>query len=176
MAENVLAEALRGALEMEEKGQAFYRKAAEESRNDVAKKTFKFLADDELLHIETIKNFYKTMKEKGDFPLVELSGIKSKRFKNFGIFLKSMSSLKEKIKSDDDEKKALKFAMEFENDGYKYYEDMLKKTKDEKLIKFLKFLLDEESHHYDLLKNTYSYINDTHNWFMYEEGSFPQGG
>jgi len=175
MAENTLTEALRGALEMEEKGQKFYREAVEKSRNDVAKKTFEFLANDELLHIETIKNFYKTMKEKGDFPSIELSDIKDERFKDFSIFLKSISSLKEKIKSDDDERGALKFAMEFENNGYKYYEDTLKKTKDEKLIKFLKFLLDEESHHYDLLKNTYSYINDTHNWFMYEEGSFPQG-
>ena len=176
MGENRLSEVLRDALEMEEKGHKFYVEAGQKNLNNITKKTFKFLADSEILHIETIKNFHNTLKEEGELPSIELSNIKNKRLEDLNIFSKNIASLKEKIKPNDDEGKILKFAMEFENNGYRYYENMLKQAKDEKLITFLKFLLQEESRHYDLLMNTHSYITDTHNWFMYEEDSFPQGG
>lgn len=65
--------------------------------------------------------------------------------------------------------------MELENSGYKYYEAMLKDTKDKNLSAFLKFLLEEESQHYQWIQNTYTYITDSANWNMYEEKAFPQG-
>ena len=82
----------------------------------------------------------------------------------------------EKIKNSDTDKKACEFAMEFENNGYKYYEEMLRKAEGRKLIKLLKFLLNEENQHYEGIRNLYTYLTDSANWFMYEEGSFPQGG
>jgi rubrerythrin len=169
-----LLETLNKALEMEEKGYKFYKDAAKKSQNDMTRKTFDFLADNETLHIEVIKNFYNTLK-KGKSPLIELKDVKSKRLEDLDIFSKSISALNEKVKAVDDDKKAYEFAMEFENSGYKYYENTLKEVKDEELINLLKFLLKEESKHYDLLMNAYTYLTDSHNWFMYEEGSFPQG-
>jgi len=65
--------------------------------------------------------------------------------------------------------------MDFENKGYKHYEKMLKRAKDANLIKLLKFLLEEEANHYESIKKTYEYLTDSANWFMFEEGSFPQG-
>ena len=116
------------------------------------------------------------MKEKGEFPDLKLENIKEKRLDELKIFSKSISELNEKIKPSDDDKKACEFAMELENDGYKYYENMLKDAKDTNLVKLLKFLLGEESKHYENLKKLYEYLTDSQNWFMYEEGSFPQGG
>jgi len=169
-----LLETLNKALEMEEKGYKFYKDAAKKSRNNMTTRTFDFLADNETLHIEAIKNFYNTLK-KGKSPSIKLKDVKDKRIEDLDIFSKSISALKEKVKTVDDDKKAYEFAMEFENNGYKYYEDTLKEAKGEELINLLKFLLKEESKHYDLLMNAYTYLTDSHNWFMYEEGSFPQG-
>lgn len=167
---------LKEALGMEEKGYKFYKDVSKKAENDITKKTFSFLADQEILHIENIKNFYRTLREKGEFPSLDLSGFKGKRGEELNLFSKSIKELNEKIKSSDDDKKACEFAMELENKGYKYYENMLKDTTDKNLIKLLKFLLDEEKGHYETIENLHTYLTDSHNWFMYEEGSFPQGG
>lgn len=167
---------LKEAIKMEESGHGFYMETSKKSENDITKKTFSFLAGQELLHIESIKNFYNTLKENRKFPSTDLSGIKKERNDKLSIFSKSIKELSEKIKPSDDDKKACEFAMEFENNGYKYYESMLKDAKDENLAKLLKFLLEEESKHYEAINDLHTYLADSHNWFMYEEGSFPQGG
>ena len=171
-----LMEALGEALDMEKKGQAFYEDMAKKSINDITKSTFAFLAKNEVLHIENIKKFYETLKQDGKLPALDLGALKTERKKEYTIFSESLSALKEKIKPEDDDAKACEFAMDFENKGYKHYENMLKKAEDANLVKFLKFLLGEESKHYESIKQTHEYLKDSANWFMYNEGSFPQGG
>ncbi len=53
---------------------------------------------------------------------------------------------------------------------------MRKDAKDEKLVKLLDFLSEEEKAHYDSIMKLHTYIIDSANWYMYEEESFPQGG
>ena len=168
--------ALGEALDMEKKGHAFYKEMAKKSANDIAKRTFAFLAKNEIMHIENIKKFYETLKKDGKVPAPDLDALKTEREKEYTIFSESLSVLKEKIKPEDDDVKACEFAMDFENKGYKHYENMLKKADDPSLIKLLKFLLAEESKHYESIKQTYEYLKDSANWFMYNEESFPQGG
>ena len=175
MENTVLAEVLDKALAMEKKGQRFYKEASNESTNDVTKRMFGFLANNELLHIESIEKFYNTLKEKGEFPEVDLESMKSKRAEDLTLFARDVAEFKGKVKQRGDDVKACEFAMEFENSGYKYYENMLKKAKDEKLKKLLNFLLQEESQHYEGIMNLHTYLTDSQNWFMYEEKSFPQG-
>ena len=56
MDNKALLEALAKAIEMEEKGREFYGKVSKKSKNDITKKTFNFLADNELLHKKNIRN------------------------------------------------------------------------------------------------------------------------
>ncbi len=167
---------LEDALSMEEKGYDLYTGIAKKSENDITGKTFNFLAEQEKLHIDKIKSFYKELKDSKKFSEPGLSGSAEKRGRESTIFLKTIKELNDKIKPSDDEKKACEFAMEIEKKGYKYYQDMAEKTKDENLLIFLRFLMEEESTHYELISSLYTYLTDSHNWFMYEEGSFPQGG
>ncbi len=175
MGNEKLMEMLKEALNMEEKGYDFYKDITKKLKNEVTKKTFSFLADQELLHVENIKNFYNTHKEKGEFPDLDLTHSNENRSQVLGIFSKGIQELSEKVASSDDDKKACEFAMEFEKNGYKYYEDMLKIAKDEHVVRLLKFLLEEENKHYEVISDLYAYITDSQNWLMYEEGSFPQG-
>jgi len=175
MENETMEKALREAVEMEEKGYNFYKQAVQKVKNDVSKKTFQFLANCEVFHIESIKKFYVAMGTKEDFPVVDLEKFKDERMKDLNIFSTSIKELDGKITPDDDDKKAYEFAMDFENKGYKYYENMLKEAKDERLIELLKFLLSEERKHYEIIESSYTYLTDSKNWFMYEEGSFPQG-
>ena len=166
---------LKEALNMEEKGYDFYKDISKKAKNEVTKKTFSFLADQEMLHIEKINSFYNTHKEKDEFPSLDLAGFDGSRAEALNIFSKSIKELGEKVGSSDDDKKACEFAMEFEKNGYKYYEDVLKTAQDENLKQLLRFLLEEENKHYEVIRDLYAYISDSQNWFMYEEGSFPQG-
>lgn len=171
-----LEKLLMDALNMEEKGYDFYMDTAKKSKNEITKKTFTFLAEQEKLHIENIKNFYNEQKEKGRLPKLDLSAPAEKRGRDVRIFSKSIKELSDKITPSDDDKKACEFAMEFEDNGYKYYREMEKNADDENLLVFLRFLMAEETDHRELISNLYTYITDSQNWFMYEEGSFPQGG
>ncbi len=175
MTNESLISALNEALDMEKKGHAFYEEMSKKSTNDITKKTFSFLKDNEILHIDNIKAFYETLKRDGKVPAFNSDAFKTERRNEYTIFRERLSSLKDKIKPKDDDKKACEFAMDFENKGYKHYEKMLKRAKDANLIKLLKFLLEEEANHYESIKKTYEYLTDSANWFMFEEGSFPQG-
>jgi rubrerythrin len=163
------------ALEMEEKGYEFYRTQIAKAKNKIAKDMFSFLADNELFHIESIKKFYEGVSvSKGNIN-IDLSSEKQKRIKALDIFSKSIDELDEKISPDDTDKNACEFAMEFEKSGYDYYKKLLTEAEGERAKKFLEFLLDEEKRHYEIIEKTYNYLTDSENWFMYEEGSFPQG-
>jgi rubrerythrin len=166
---------LLSALEMEEKGYEFYKVQCAKSKNKIAKDMFLFLADNELFHIESIKKFYEGIKGGKDNFEFDLSSEKQKRIKALDIFSKGIDELNDKISPDDTDKKACEFAMEFEKNGYDYYKSMLAEAEGEQEISFLEFLLDEEKQHYEILEKTYNYLTDSANWFMYEEGSFPQG-
>jgi rubrerythrin len=176
MADQTLKDMLKNALEMEAKGYHFYMDAARKVENDVTKKTFEFLAKNETLHIKNIEYFYKSMAKEGEFPELSLGEPGKKMEEDLNIFSKSVKELKEKIRPSDADKEALEFAMDFENSGYAYYKKFLKESDDENLNKLLKFLLDQEDKHCKALREIHTYITDNANWYMYEEGSFPQGG
>jgi len=174
MEKNTLWEVLNKALEMEEKGYKFYKDISKKSINGSTKKTFDFLANSEILHIENIRKFCKKLKEKDEFPLVKFVDVKNNRNEDFNIFSKSISSLKEKVKPDDSEKKAYRLAKELESNARRYYKNMLKETEDKNLVKLLKFLIEEENKHYGLVTNMYAYVTDPYNWFMQEKHPFSQ--
>ncbi|MFH1782070.1 MAG: ferritin family protein [Candidatus Omnitrophota bacterium] len=174
MENSEMLKVLNKALEMEEKGYNFYNEMSMSAKNIITKEAFSFLADQETLHIESIRNFYDSLAK--DKPrLIKFEDVAKTRDDEITIFSKKITDLKEKITPDDSDTKACEFAMEFENNGYKYYENVLKYAKDESLIALLKFLLREEAKHYDAISKLHTYITDSSNWHMYEEGSFPQG-
>ncbi len=171
-----LKEALKKALEMEEKGHCFYSDSSRKIENDITKKTFEFLANNELLHIKSIKDFYETLVKSGGFPKLNIDKVRDKRAEELSIFSKNIDELKEKIKPSDSDREACEFAIDFENAGYAYYENMLKEAKEESLKRLLEFLLEEEKKHCEAMMTLHSFIADSSNWYMYEEESFPQGG
>jgi len=168
--------ALKDAIDMERKGYQFYNMISKRALNKVTKKTFGSMADYEMLHIESIKNFYNAKRNKGEFPAFSIGRPVKKRINERRIFSRTINELRGKVSPSDDDKRACEFAMEFENEGYRFYRDMLRKAKDKNLRKLLNFLLEEESGHFETFKKLHEYLADTANWYMYEEGSFPQGG
>jgi len=166
---------LLSALKMEEKGYKFYKVQSVQAKSKIAKDMFLFLAGNELSHIESIKKFNENIKTGKTTAELDILVEKQNRIEKLDIFSKSIDELNDKISPGDTDKEACEFAMEFEKNGYDYYEGMLAITKDTQAMQFLEFLLDEEKKHYEIIERMYNYLTDSANWFMYEEGSFPQG-
>jgi rubrerythrin len=130
---------LLAALHMEEKGYEFYKVQGAKAKNKITKDVFLFLADNELLHIENIKNFHDHMKAGKKFTSPGLTQASASRAKELDIFSKSIDELDSKISSDDTDIKACEFAMDFEKRGYNYYNEMLSNAENEQARDFLRF-------------------------------------
>ncbi len=81
----------------------------------------------------------------------------------------------QKVGVTDDELEAFKIAMEMEKKGKEFYEKALLEVKTGKEEELFERLIREEQQHYDIFANTYSFLSDTGNWFMWEEHSIVEG-
>jgi rubrerythrin len=66
--------------------------------------------------------------------------------------------------------------MQMEKEGIDFYRKLLAGSENEKEKALIEKLIKEEGEHYEIFANTYSFINDTGNWFMWEEHSMVDGG
>jgi len=65
--------------------------------------------------------------------------------------------------------KAVETAIRMESDAIKFYREAVGKTSHPLGRKLFEALTAEEKRHYELLDNTYKFLDDTGNWFMWEE-------
>jgi len=173
-----LKDALKKALDMEEEGHDFYVKTAKKTTNPLGKATFTALAEDEIDHIKAIKAFYAHIcgQKSVCLNIKELIQEHAAMHKK-SVFKKAMKDFKDKIDVATDDIKAYKFAMDIENNGLKVYKHMLDTAGgDKELEEMLKFLIGEESTHYNLLQSTYEYLSDPGAWFLKEEKPIVEGG
>ena len=63
-----------------------------------------------------------------------------------------------------------------ETEGIEFYRKLLSESEKEKEKILFEKLLREEERHYDIFANTYNFLNDTGNWFMWEEYGIVDGG
>ncbi|MGM0568813.1 MAG: ferritin family protein [Elusimicrobiota bacterium] len=165
---NKLKEIMRTAVQMEKDGIKYYRQAADKINNDVAKKMFDFLIEDEKRHIEKWKEIFEE---------TEIEGVGKEEAKKTSEKIKTIFSsipeeVKEKLKSSSDEAKVLNGAISMEDKGIKYYSQQAEELQG-KASKLCKLIVIEEKSHRDMLQNTLEYILsnwqwnvDTENWMF----------
>ncbi|MGE5892700.1 MAG: ferritin family protein, partial [bacterium] len=91
------------------------------------------------------------------------------------IFETLKDQMMKRLSATTDDKNAMKIAMEMEKEGHDYYVKAAKEAKKEKEKKLFERLSYEEDKHYKILENTLSYINDSGNWYMWNEYSIVEG-
>ena len=167
---------LQAAIKMEEGGRRFYLKSSKTAKNAVAKKLLVSLADQELIHIERIKEIsrgLKAEKDWGDFAKTISSAAKKKLVL---VFKPLSASEKKKLKADPSSLEAITIAMEKETKSYDYYDKQSKETNIRIAKVFYDRLKKEEEHHYELLEEAYSMLSDSVSWFVKQEGRVMEGG
>jgi len=74
-----------------------------------------------------------------------------------------------------DEMEVFKIAMDMEKECVDFYRKAAAEAKDEREKALFEKLALEEEEHFRVFSNTHSYLDDTGNWFMWEDHSIVEG-
>ncbi len=155
------------ALKMETDAVKFYKEASEKIFHPVGKKMFLTIAEDEKNHIKMIEEVLKGL----ELTIREANPIKTLKT----IFEEMKDKMMERIKVQTDELEAFKIAMEMEKEGIEFYKKVIQEVNTEKEKKLFEKLIQEEEQHYKIFAETYNFLSDTGNWFMWKEFSIVEG-
>lgn len=156
------------AVKMEIDAIAFYTEAAAKVKSNVGRKMFLAIADDEKHHLEIIEGFLKDM----DIAMKDISPIKNIK----SIFEQLKHEMMERVEAAGDEMNAFKIAMDMEREGADFYRKAVSEAASPKEKALFERLIKEEEQHFAVFSNTYSFMKDTGNWFMWEEHGLIDGG
>ncbi|MBW2981869.1 ferritin family protein [Candidatus Woesearchaeota archaeon] len=163
--EKEFIEALKYALDFEEKGEKIYRDIAENSEDDFVKNTFNGLADDEVVHEKVIKGF---IGGNADFSELKKVTLDPKRF--FGTVTEEF---KKRAKMHGAELKPFDIGIELEKQSIAYYKEQLEKASTEEAKKFFEFLVKQEQFHLKSLQQAKDFLGDPENFYVeFERWSF----
>ena len=166
-----LKKALETALDMEGAGYDFYKKCAKKTKDELAKKVFEALAEDENRHIGSISCYCAGVADKNKTPRLCDVLDPHKPIKQRVIFEK----FKAPGEAADDELKAYETAMKMENDGYDFYKKSYDAAGDGNSKDLYKFLMGEEKAHFELINNTYNFLKDPAGWYIQNEKPIVEG-
>lgn len=164
----LLSKALETAIKMETDAMKFYREASGRTSHSLGKRLFESFIVDELKHLKMLQNIMndldveiKFVHPKGDIKTV---------------FSELKEQMMQRVSATTDEKEAVKVALDFEKEGYNFYKKAALEATEEKEKKLFEVLTVEEERHYKLLENTHRFLENTGDWFMWDEHGILEGG
>lgn len=161
-------DAVETAIKMETDAIDFYTKAASKTKHPVGKKMFLTITEDEKRHLEMLSQIFKGLD-------IEIRDVNPK--KNIKTIFESMrDKMMQRVEATDDELEAFKIAMQMEKEGIEFYRKAAQGSQKDKENVLFERLIIEEQQHYDIFSNTYFFLSNTGNWFMWEEHSIVDGG
>lgn len=166
-----LKKAFETALDFEQKGHKIYEGTSNKTRNPIVAKTFRYLADQELIHIEEIEEYIEKL---NDGYKVEPKGDTIEETKKF--FTTTVDKFKEKTELSNDDLKAYETALELEQSSYDFYKKQHDQTENKEAKKFFKFLMEQENVHYELIRKVYDFIKNPIGFYTEEEKWIADGG
>lgn len=156
------------ARKMETDAIAFYTQAAQMTKYPAGRKMFEVIVVDEKRHLKIIEKLISSS---------EINMEDTHPLENLRTVFESMKDqMMERVTATDDELEAFRIAIQMEKEGIEFYEKLRDGTDNSKEKALFEKLINEEREHYKIFSNTYSFISDTGNWFMWEEHSIVDGG
>ncbi len=159
--------AIEVAIKMEKDAIDFYTEAAGKTKHPVGKKMFLSITEDEKRHLKMLSAIFKDI------------GITPENVSPMGniqtIFKTMKDAMMQQVAATKDEIDAFRIAMQMEKEGVEFYKKAEAEAPTEKERALFMRLVKEEQQHYDVFANTYSFMSDTGNWFMWDEHSIVEG-
>jgi len=159
--------ALKFALENEQKEREFYLANARRTKNMAGKNMFKQIADEEKEHYEVLKKLNEKWQQQKKWPAtVPLKVRKSLA----GSILKAMAGTKTaRIAGNEDDLKAIRTAIDFEARGVALYTKLEKESADPKEKAFFNLIASVERDHLLSLRDTEEFLTDPATWYQNAE-------
>ncbi|MDA8171466.1 MAG: ferritin family protein [Nitrospiraceae bacterium] len=147
----------------------FYAEAAQKTSNPVGQKMFLSIIEDERRHLEILKCIFSGMDIE---PLEDTSPMRNIKT----VFEENRELMLGRVAATTDETQALEIAMRMEKESVDFYEKAARQAADAREKTIYERLVKEEQEHYAIFSNTYQFLADSGNWFMWEEHSIVDGG
>jgi len=160
--------AIELAIKQETDGIAFYMKAAEKTSHPVGKKMFLSIIDDEKRHLEALSRIFKEL----DITYESVSPMA--RVKT--VFEENRDRMMARLPATADDLEALKVALELERASVDFYKRLAAEAANPKEKTLFERLIPEEEEHFRIFNNTYSFLTDSGNWYMWDEYEIVDGG
>ncbi|MBF0559490.1 MAG: ferritin family protein [Nitrospirae bacterium] len=160
--------AIEMSIKMETDAINFYKEAADRTSHPVGKKMFLSIIEDEKRHVKMLDDLFRGL----DLTLEEVGPMTNMKT----VFEELRDEMMRRITATTDELEVLRIAMNMEKEGTEFYRKALKEARADKEKKLFEKLVLEEEQHFAIFENTYSFLSDTGNWFMWDEHSIVDGG
>jgi len=159
--------AIEMAVKMEQEAVDFYIQCAGKTSNPVGRKMFLSIAEDEKYHIACAMNVRqgKAFSPAAATPLEDMKK----------IFDQHKQDMLQQIASTADELDAFRMAMKMEEEAIVFYKNAAAGAANADEKNFFDCLIRDEEEHFAIFQNTYSFLSDTGNWFMWDEHSIVEG-
>ena len=167
MAETV--KSIEIALENELKERDFYQNCSDKTNNPVGKKMFAILVDEEFDHYQRLQEIHEHLSEQGTWPETVSAVVKDTNIKDAINAIPDRADAATTATTDDVE--AVKIAIEFETNGYKFYSGLAEAAKTQSEKDFFKRLAGIEYEHLTSLKDSLAFFESPSSW--YEEREKP---
>lgn len=162
--EKFICDAIKFSIDFENRSEDFYRSAITQVKDEFGKKALRFLADDEVKHVEKIKAFNTALLNRDNFDLE--SQCRSDLPERLSDFLDEVIADKSKdINQESSDIDIYTAALSMEKTGYDAYIKAFEDEQDPRIKKFFKFLADQETLHYKLLAESKKYLTDSSYYF-----------
>jgi len=150
---------IKEAIKLEINGRAFFDHAAEVTQNELGKKMFHRLAQEEAKHLETFGKLFSSIMKTDDWKKQlekeELTGASS--------VIDELSSRMKKAEGKS-EIEALRIGMELEQKAIDFFKSCSEGTEDPVAQEIFRKIADEENFHYDLLQAQYDSVTGSGFW------------
>lgn len=170
MANQKTVEAVKTALQNEEKSIRLYSDAAKHTKNPVVRKTMLFLSGWEKTHYEKIQRLNQHIIGEMAIYNVKTECNEDAMCVVKEFFGKNVNDFKNKVgKGSKDDVKVYEAGMDIERQGFKFYKKAAKETDDEEARQLFEFLAIEENVHYLFLEDQHAYLAKPDSWYLNEE-------
>jgi rubrerythrin len=156
--------ALKFALENEQKEREFYLANARRTKNLAGKNMFKQIADEEKEHYEILKKLHDKWEEKKNWP--ETVPLKVRKSLAGSILISMAGKKSARFKGNEDDLKAVRTSIDFEARGMALYTKLGEESTDPREKEFFNLIASVERQHFLSLCDTELFLTDPATWYQ----------
>ena len=158
-----LIEIAREAIRLELNGKAFFDHALEKTHNELGKKMFRQLAQDEIRHLDTFRQLFGSIIKDEEWTNL----VQEEKEGNSSVIDELKSRMKKEQKAGELE--AISIGMELEKKAVDFFETSARKTSHPQAQEIFEKICKEEQFHYDLLQAQYDSVTNSGFWMDISE-------